>query len=116
MSAEREIEIFETNAFRKAFKKLSEAHKQLVEDEIDLIITNPERGKRKKGDLSYLWVHKFKLDNQLTLLGYSWNDRKLAIHLLNIAPHENFYREAKKRRKADKNVISKRVGFGVTKA
>jgi len=105
MSEDDEIEILETPTFRKAFKKLADPEKDLVEDEIDKIMRDPGIGEQKKGDLSYLWVHKFTLRNKLALLGYSWHEGKRTIHLLNIGSHENFYRDAKKRRAADLKTI-----------
>ena len=87
------------------FKKLAESEKVLVEDEVDKIIDDPDIGEQKKGDLIHLWVHKFKMDGQEVLLGYSWNEDALIITLMNIGPHENFYREAKKRRAADLKII-----------
>lgn len=101
MSVDNAIEVFQTPTFRKAFRKLTESDKVAVEDEIDRIIDNPELGERKKGDLTHLWVHKFKLNGQLVLLGYSWQASELKLYLLNLGQHENFYRDAKKRRKAD---------------
>lgn len=98
---QREIDVYESNLFTKQLSRLSVVQVKVVEDEIDKIIENPELGERKVGDLSHLWVHKFKLDGQLVLLGYSWVENKLELYLLNIGPHENFYQEAKKRRKAD---------------
>ena len=95
------IEVFETPTFRKSFKKLAEAEKVLVEDEIDKIIADPDIGERKQGDLSYLWVHKFKLKNQLVLLGYSWKKEQLQLYLMHFGVHENFYRDAKKRWSSD---------------
>ncbi len=95
------IEVFETPTFRKAFKKLPEAEKVLVEDEIDKIIADPDIGERKKGDISYLWVHKFKLNNQLALLGYSWKEERLQLYLMHLGAYENFYRDTKKRRSSD---------------
>lgn len=105
MCAERRIEVQQTPTFRKAFKRLSEAQKDRVDEEIGRIIDNPELGTRKRGDLSHLWVHKFKLDGQEVLLGYSWDDGRLIITLMNIAPHENFYKAAKKRREADRKFL-----------
>ncbi len=105
MSEANEIEVFETPTFRKVFKKLSEPEKLQVEGEIDKIIDNPDIGEQKKGDLSYLWVHKFKMNCQLVLLGYSWIEEKLQLYLMNISSHENFYKDAKKRRSADLKII-----------
>ncbi len=66
---QKEIEVYQSNLFEKQLKKLSEKDLALVENEIDKVIENPEIGERKKGDLSYLWVHKFKMNGQLVLLG-----------------------------------------------
>jgi len=106
MSEKLEINVSKTSPFTKAFKKLSRQNKKIVEDEIDLIIENPEIGEEKKGDLSHLRVHKFSMDNHQVLLGYSWQEEQLEIWLLNIGPHENFYGKAKNRRTADLNLIN----------
>ncbi|RAX00721.1 MULTISPECIES: type II toxin-antitoxin system RelE/ParE family toxin [unclassified Photorhabdus] len=99
------IEVYETRRFSKALSKLSEDLLTIVEDEIDRIIDNPEIGEQKKGDLSFLRVHKFKLNNQLTLLGYCWVEEKIELYLLNFGSHENFYQEQKRHRKADLKLI-----------
>lgn len=100
------IEVQQTPTFKKAYKKLSHKHQDIVDDEIDKIIGNPTIGARKKGDLAHLWVHKFKMNGQLVLLGYSWNDDRLIITLMNIASHASFYDDASKRRAADLKIIS----------
>lgn len=71
------IEVLESPTFRKGFKKLPDPEKVLVEDEIDKIVADPELGEQKKGDIAYLRVHKFKINNRLTLLGYSWKEERL---------------------------------------
>lgn len=103
---QNETEVYQSTLFEKQLKKLSTSELTQVEDEIDRIIENPEIGERKKGDLSYLWVHKFKMDNQLVLLGYAWKDAELELYLLSVGPHENFYDTMKNRRKADLKLIS----------
>lgn len=100
-----EIAVFSTRVFEKALDKMDEETLSLVEDEIDKIIGDPGIGTQKKGDLSYLWVHKFKIDGQQVLLGYSWKEQQLQLHLLNIGPHENFYQKMRNRRKADMKFI-----------
>ncbi|NPE61423.1 type II toxin-antitoxin system RelE/ParE family toxin [Dickeya dadantii] len=100
-----EIEVYQTNRFEKALDKLPQQFGAVVEDEIDAIVENPELGELKKGDLSYLRVHKFKLNNQLMLLRYSWNQDQLIIHLLSLGSHENFYQQQKKMRKSDLKLI-----------
>ena len=102
---QNEIEVFQSRLFEKQMKKLSVDELTQVEDQIDLIIEDPEIGERKKGDLAYLRVHKFKMNNQLVLLGYSWKDAELELYLLSVGPHENFYDALKERRKADLKLI-----------
>lgn len=105
MSEEKEIEVQQTPTFKKAFKRLSEKQKDWVDEEIDKIVADPDIGERKKGDLSHLWVHKFKMEGRQVLLGYSWNEVGLVITLMNVGSHENFYQEAKNRRASDLTFI-----------
>ncbi|MBS0055157.1 type II toxin-antitoxin system RelE/ParE family toxin [Yersinia sp. Marseille-Q3913] len=102
----RKIDVYESGRFAKALSRLSEQQLIVVEDNIELIIANPEMGELKKGDLSYLRVHKFQLNNQLMLLGYSWVEQKIELYLLSLSSHENFYQEQKRLRKADLKLIS----------
>lgn len=103
---QKKVNVKQTNTFEKALKKLSDQEQDLVDDEIELIIANPEIGEPKKGDLSHMRVHKFKVDAKEMLLGYNWNEGKLTICLLMLASHENFYRSARNRRSADLNFVS----------
>ncbi|MGJ0576900.1 type II toxin-antitoxin system RelE/ParE family toxin [Xenorhabdus bovienii] len=59
---------------------------------------------RTQGTL-FLRVHKFQLNNQLTLLGYHWVEEKIELYLLNFGSHENFYQEQKRHRKDDLKFI-----------
>ncbi|MGL4858481.1 MAG: type II toxin-antitoxin system RelE/ParE family toxin [Enterobacteriaceae bacterium] len=102
---DQKIDVYESRRFSKALKRLTEQQLVIVENEIDAIIENPTIGELKKGDLSYLRVHKFQLDNQLTLLGYSWLEEKIELYLLSLGPHENFYQEQKQQRKSDLKLI-----------
>ncbi len=107
MSEEQnEIKIYETRRFEKALKKLPEAQLKIVEDEIDKIIEELEIGEVRKGDFSYLRVHKFKMNNQQVLLGYSWIEDKVELYLLHLGSHENFYQKMKAQRKVDLKLIN----------
>ncbi|QEW05844.1 type II toxin-antitoxin system RelE/ParE family toxin [Nitrincola iocasae] len=99
------INVYESPVFKKTLSKLPEDDLVIIEDAVDVIIENPEIGQLKKGDLSYLRVHKFSLNGQQVLLGYNWQEEQLTLYLLNIGPHENFYTNAKKHRKADLKFI-----------
>jgi len=98
---QNEVKIFETRRFERSLNKLSDSQLKVVEDEIDKVISDPEIGELEKGDLSHLRVHKFKLEKQQVLLGYSWFEEKLELYLLQVGSHENFYQKQKTQRKAD---------------
>ncbi|SFN41793.1 type II toxin-antitoxin system RelE/ParE family toxin [Xenorhabdus japonica] len=99
------IDVYETRRFSKVLSKLPENLLAIVEDEIEKVIDNPEIGEQKRGNLSFLRVHKFQLNNQLTLLGYHWVEEKIELYLLNFGSHENFYQEQKRHRKDDLKFI-----------
>lgn len=103
---ENEIDVYQTRRFEKKFNSLNEAERDAVDEQIELIIADPEIGEQKKGDLSFLRVHKFHLSNQLYLLGYSYVEAKLELYMLSLGPHENFYSDQKQHRKADLKLIS----------
>lgn len=102
--------IYLTPVFKKALKKLNDIDLEIVEDEIDKIAEEPYIGEQKKGDLSHLWIHKFLLNKQLVLLGYNISTNGITLTLMNLASHENFYKEAKKRRNADLKILGSSTG------
>lgn len=101
----QEIDIYQSRRFEKFLSRLPEAQLKIVEDEIDRVIDDPLIGIIKKGDLNFLRVHKFQLNNQQVLLGYSWIEDKLELYLLSVGSHENFYTDQKKHRKVDLKLI-----------
>lgn len=89
-----DVEVRQMPAFKKAYKKLHNSEKAEVDLAIREIIANPEIGEQKKGDLAGVYVHKFKINRQETLLAYEW-DARLRLLLL-LGSHENFYRDLKR--------------------
>lgn len=59
-----------------------------------MILESPDIGDEKKGDLSEIYVHKFKIKTVQYLLAYRFNDENL--ELIMIGPHQNYYRDLKK--------------------
>jgi mRNA-degrading endonuclease YafQ of YafQ-DinJ toxin-antitoxin module len=98
------MEILQTSRFKKAYKKLHQNQLGELNTALQAIIDNPEIGERKKGDLSWLRVHKCKMVNQLTLIGYcvepefsaSLKETERRLTFVDIGSHENFYRDIKK--------------------
>ena len=80
--------------FARAYKKLPPAKKQIVNEVILTIDKNPEIGTEKKQDLKGVYVYKFKIDNNLMLLAYTFDPETLTLILLGV--HENYYRDLKK--------------------
>lgn len=92
--SETEIIVKQMPAFKKAYKKFHSNQKLVINTVIKKIITNPEIGESKRGDLAGVFVYKFKLDNQELLLAYEW-DPTLRLFLA-LGVHENFYRDLKR--------------------
>ena len=87
----------QTRRFTRVYKKLTNA--SLIADTdaaVAAVANNPDIGERKKGDLAQLWVHKFRHQGQLYLLGYTREEAVRLIYLEALGPHENFYQELKR--------------------
>ena len=89
-------DVSQTRRFLRQYKKLNDKTAKDVDDAVVQVAKNPTIGEKKKGDLSELWVYKFKSNIQLYLLGYSINDGLRLIYLESIGSHENFYRNIKR--------------------
>lgn len=88
--------VLQTPSFKRAVKKLHKNQKHDLDNAIRDLLNDPYLGEQKKGDLSFLRVHKFKMVKQLTLLGYSYEDGTVILELIALGSHENFYRDIKK--------------------
>ena len=87
------MEVVQTRQFKQAVKKLTSKQKKELDEAVKIVMNNPLVGDQKKGDLNFLWVYKFHMNNQLTLLGYSYEDEIVTLNLLAVGSHENFYRD-----------------------
>lgn len=81
-------------AFKKAYKKLALSHQLMINDVIKEITNTPKVGQEKRGDLSGVFVYKFKIHHQEFLLAYEWDASTRLLMALGV--HENFYRDLKK--------------------
>ncbi|MDR1499150.1 MAG: type II toxin-antitoxin system RelE/ParE family toxin [Rickettsiales bacterium] len=84
-----------TNSFEKTFKKLHQNQREDVLLAIETVVTNPDIGEKKIGDLDGVRVYKFKIVNQLALLAYEFNSDE--IMLLSLGSHQNFYENLKRK-------------------
>ena len=88
------MKIYQSRSFEKKVRKFNEKEKYELDNEIKQIIQNPLVGTEKKGDLRGVFVHKFSLQNRLSLLSYRFIKEE-SLELIMIGPHENYYRDLK---------------------
>jgi mRNA-degrading endonuclease RelE of RelBE toxin-antitoxin system len=96
MTLAKAINVLQTPSFRKNVKKLKPNQKKELDSVIKTLMAKPTLGEQKKGNLAFLRVYKFKMNKQLTLLGYSFDDGTLTLELMVLGSHENFYRDMKR--------------------
>lgn len=87
------VQLEQKPAFKRAYKKLHNNQREAVHSAIRAVITDPNLGEEKRGDLAGVFVYKFDCVSQLFLLAYQWDETKRV--LLALGPHENFYRDLK---------------------
>ena len=93
------LAILVTPSFARVLKKLHSQEKAVLDAAVQAVASDPALGEEKRGDLSGVFVHKFKLNKQETLLAYRLQPDKLApeaLVLLAVGPHENFYAQLKR--------------------
>jgi mRNA interferase RelE/StbE len=89
-------DVRQTRRFARIYKKLHDNVAIEVDGAIGVVAVNPDIGEKEKGDLSELWVYKFRCQGQLYLLGYTRDDGVRLVYLEAVGPHENFYRDLKR--------------------
>ena len=89
-------DVKQTRRFLRQYKKLNDIAAKDTDKAVVQVATKPKIGVKKKGDLSELWVFKFRSGGQVYLLGYSIRDGLKLIYLESIGSHENFYRDIKR--------------------
>jgi hypothetical protein len=92
--ASKQVEVTQTSAFARTYKKLHLQQKKYVDTAVEVIVSNPLVGDAKRGNLSGVYVYKFKSQTQLLLLAYAFDPQTR--HLLLLGTHENFYRDLKR--------------------
>jgi mRNA-degrading endonuclease RelE of RelBE toxin-antitoxin system len=87
--------VLQTNRFRKSIKKFHTNQKTDLDDAVRAITAKPSIGDAKIGDLSGVYVFKFQMMKQLTLIAYTYDEETITLTLLAVGSHENFYRDIK---------------------
>ena len=92
--ASREVQVVQTVAFVRAYKKLHHNRKLDVDKAVEKVVQDPLVGEPKRGDLAGTYVYKFKSQTQLVLLAYEFDPKTRFLLLL--GTHENFYEQLKR--------------------
>ena len=90
------MRLFFTASFLKASKKLHPSQKTKLDIALKTISADPSLGEAKVGDLSGIRVYKFRVSQEIFLLAYRILNED-SIKLLTFGPHENFYRDLKRK-------------------
>jgi mRNA-degrading endonuclease RelE of RelBE toxin-antitoxin system len=88
------LKVLNTTSFLRTVKKLHTKEKLIVDEAVNVIATEIPSGEEKKGDLSGVFVYKFKMNKQDVLLAYRLNVSKhnpQEVVLLAFGSRENFY-------------------------
>ena len=96
------MKIRQSRIFEKSVRQLRKQEKITLDNQIKKIQDNPNIGKRKKGDLCGIYIHKFKIKTTQYLLSYRFFENN--VELIMMGPHENYYKDLKtylKSRKQD---------------
>lgn len=89
------FQVMQTRRFSRQYKKLDDNIAADVDEAIGVVAVDPSLGNKKKGDLAALFVHKFRSQGQIFLLGYTLSEGLRLIYLEAVEAHENFYRDLK---------------------
>ncbi len=87
-------QVSQSPLFERKKKRLTKEEIFVLDDEVRRICAAPEIGETKKGDLTGVSVHKFKVRDRLFLLAYEFDEKEML--LLALGAHENFYRDLKR--------------------
>ena len=93
------LKILSSPTFDRAVKKMHARDRKIVDQVVMDIAEDPTLGEQKKGDLADVFVFKFKVNKQETLLAYCLLPNKKKpqdLVLLNVGSHENFYAAMKR--------------------
>lgn len=82
--------------FNRVKKKLPSPLSAEVDRQVDRICVNPHEGEEKRGDLSGVLIHKFRLAGQLYMIAYLVDHAEKTVTLLALGGHESFYRDLKR--------------------
>jgi hypothetical protein len=91
-----ERSVIQAPRFGRAKRWLPAAAQEEVDNTVRSLMSNPLLGEQKSGALRDVRVVKLKVGAQQLLLAYQFSAKTNVIEVLDVGPHENFYRELQK--------------------
>lgn len=85
--------IVQAPRFAKSKRHLPDQAQLTVDEQVRKLLADPLAGEPKTGALKGVRVFKFKIGPQQLLLAYQFDERRNVIEVLDVGPHENFYRD-----------------------
>ncbi len=89
-------QVLQAPRFARSKRRLPRSAQLAVDDAVKGLLADPLAGEPKLGALKGVRVVKFKVGAQQLLLAYQFDAKRNAIEVLDVGPHENFYRELQK--------------------
>jgi mRNA-degrading endonuclease RelE of RelBE toxin-antitoxin system len=95
-SSKPDRQVIQAPRFGKAKKRLPSAAQLSLDEAVKGVKADPLSGEPKMGALKGVRVVKFKVGQQQLLLAYQFDARRNVVEVLDVGPHENFYKELQK--------------------
>ena len=89
-------QILQAPRVARSKRRLPPSAQLAVDEAVKGLLADPLSGEPKVGALKGVRVVKFKVGSQQLLLAYQFDAKRNAIEVLDVGPHENFYREVQK--------------------
>ena len=96
MARARTRTVVQAPRFGRSKKRLPNAAQLQIDEAVKGLLADPLSGEPKTGALKGVRVIKFKVGPQQLLLAYQFDAKRNVIEVLDVGPHENFYRELQK--------------------
>ena len=96
MAEPRTRTVVQAPRFGRSKKRLPAAAQLKIDEAVKGLLADPLSGEPKVGALKGVKVIKFKVGPQQLLLAYQFDTKRNIVEVLDVGPHENFYRELQK--------------------
>ncbi|MGH7320371.1 MAG: type II toxin-antitoxin system RelE/ParE family toxin [Candidatus Rokuibacteriota bacterium] len=92
----RPRDLIQAPRFGRSKRRLPAVAQLAVDEAVRGVMTDPLSGEPKTGALKGVRVVKFKVGRQQVLLAYQFDTKANRVEVLDVGPHENFYRDLQK--------------------